>query len=116
MLLRYPLYMQQLAFQASERHRKVVLDLAATIAAIPTVRRVILYGSRARGDAEERSDFDIAVDAPDASSRDWVTIFELADDAYTLLEIQIVRLHETGEEFRQRVAQEGIVLYERGKE
>ena len=103
-------------FQATPRHHSVILALAGRIGAIPSVRRIVLFGSRARGDAEERSDVDLAIDAPDASREDWVRALELADEAETLLDIQLVRLHEAGEELEKRVAEEGIVLYERGKE
>ena len=38
------------------------LDL---IRAVPAVRRIVVFGSRAVGDEEERSDIDLAISAPD---------------------------------------------------
>ncbi len=70
----------------------------------------------ARGDADERSDFDIAIDAPRLSRGEWVDIFHAAEDAETLLQIQIVDLRETDHKFRSRIESEGVVLYEREKE
>ena len=40
----------------------------------PQVRQLILFGSRAVGDHDERSDFDIAVSAPDFEKCDMVEI------------------------------------------
>jgi predicted nucleotidyltransferase len=91
-----------------------VLDqIVASLAARPSVRRVILYGSRARGDNAERSDIDLAVEAPEATLREWSDIEESVENARTLLAIDLVRLDEASEEFRSRVCEEGKVLYER---
>lgn len=108
--------MKTVTYQANGRHRAVIAALVDTIAAIPAVKRVLLFGSRARGDADERSDFDIAIDAPRLSRTEWVDILHAAEDAETLLAIQVVDLRETDRKFRSRVESEGIVLYEREKE
>jgi len=76
-------------------------------------RRVILFGSRARGDNMPKSDIDLAVDAPAAPAR---ALFAFQDsiDATppTLLGIDVVLLHEVGPEFRARIEREGRVLYD----
>lgn len=46
------------------RTRAVADWLVERLARHPAVRRVILFGSRARGDHRERSDIDFAFDAP----------------------------------------------------
>ena len=48
--------------------------IANLVAGFPTVDQVILFGSRARGDAKPRSDIDLAVACPKASAKDWLTI------------------------------------------
>ncbi len=105
--------MNAVTFQATRHHRTVIAKLVDFIAVIPEVHRVLLFCSRARGDAGERSDFDIAIDAPRLTRDHWVDILHAAEDAETLLEIQLVDLRETDGKFRSRVASEGIVLYER---
>jgi predicted nucleotidyltransferase len=88
--------------------------LAARLAAHPEVRRVILFGSRARGTAAERADVDLAIEAPGASARQWLDLLAELDDAPTLLSIDAVRLEEAPAPLRSRIAAEGRVLYERG--
>ncbi|MDZ4858987.1 MAG: nucleotidyltransferase domain-containing protein [Candidatus Hydrogenedentes bacterium] len=98
-------------FQAEEHQRAAVRKLVEQIAAIPCVRRVILFGSRARGDADDRSDVDIAIDAPGITRPEWVAMLFAAEDADTLLEIQLVNLEEAEGKFRESIEVEGIVLY-----
>ena len=74
------------------------------------VRRVVLFGSRARGDARPDSDVDIAVehDSSDAAWSDFIN--RMQDDAPTLLELDIVDYSRAPEELRRRIDKEGVVL------
>jgi len=100
--------------EETERVDRVVLPaLRDAVAAFPEVERILLFGSRAKGDAEPRSDIDIAVSCPAAGTRTWLEICRVAEEAETLLKIDLVRLEEAAPEFRQRIESEGKVLYER---
>ena len=57
-----------------------IVRLVARLGAEPQVRRVILFGSRGRGDHRPRADVDLAVEAPQASARDWLRLREMAED------------------------------------
>jgi uncharacterized protein len=87
--------------------------LTNRLAAIPSVERVVLFGSRARGDHGPRSDIDLAVEAPEASTEDRARVVELVEDAPTLLSVDLVRLDVAEPALRAAVAREGIVLHER---
>lgn len=72
-------------------------------------QKIVLFGSRARGEWEERSDIDIAVYTAGDSLLPCVAIDE---EIRTLLKVDIVDFHHLSDSFQQEVLQNGIVLYE----
>lgn len=87
--------------------------IARRLSEFPEVERVILFGSRARGEAAARADIDLAVECPAADIRRWFDIEEAADSAPTLLKIDLVRLDGATAELAENIRREGKVLYER---
>lgn len=79
------------------------------------VEEIWLYGSRARGDHQERADIDIAVFCPTAKLRDWDHVLKIIEDADTLLKIDIVRLDEYDDlsPLKRSILTQGVKLYER---
>jgi len=76
-------------------------------------RRVVLFGSRARGDNMPKSDIDLAVDAPAHDPRAYFDLLDDFDrDPPTLLDIDLVFLDELGPALRRRIEGEGKVLHE----
>lgn len=74
------------------------------------VKRIILYGSRARGDYGRASDIDIAVECQDKNG----FVRNLIDDEVrTLLKLDIVNLADVNEKLRHEIDEEGIVVYEK---
>lgn len=88
-------------------------QLAIVLSARPCVRRAILFGSRARGDARERSDVDLAIEAPGATVKEWMEIVEGLEGIETLLPMEAVRLEEAPEGLVERIEAQGRVIYER---
>jgi len=83
-------------------------------AAQPEVKRAIVFGSRARDDAEKRSDVDLAIEAPEATARQWLDLwYSLREESDTLLVVDVVRLEEASAELRHEILSKGEVLYER---
>ena len=91
----------------------VLNDIATRLATTPYIERVVLFGSRARGDHDERSDIDLAIECPSASRESWQQICDQVDETRTLLFIDLIRLENTSDALRDRINREGIVLYER---
>ena len=80
---------------------------------LPPVERIILFGSRARGDHDDRSDIDLGIVCPGASLEEWAAIWNIADEAPTLLNVDLVRLDEVDDALRGAIEREGAVLYAR---
>lgn len=79
----------------------------------PFVEEVWLFGSRARGDHQDRADIDLAVVCPKATERDWQIVQDIIENADTLLKIDCVRLDELDDtsNFKRQITTQGIKLY-----
>lgn len=73
------------------------------------IRKVILFGSRARGTHTERSDIDIAVRGGDFDSFYW----DIKENIHSLLIFDIVDLDSgTSEELKREIERDGLTIYE----
>ena len=74
------------------------------------VKKMVLFGSRARGDFKGTSDIDIAVTGGDIPR----FTLDLDEETDTLLEYDVVDMDESvQEELRDAIEKEGIVIYEK---
>ena len=90
--------------------KQAVIDEICNIAKNCNVYKVILFGSRARGDYKDRSDIDLAV------SGGKVDIFAITvdEETSTLLKYDIVNLNASiQEELLESIQKEGITVYEK---
>ena len=90
--------------------RQKVINEIIDYAGLYELKKVILFGSRARGDYKEKSDIDLAVTGGN------VAAFSIAVDenTSTLLKFDIVDLDASvQEELSQSIEREGIVIYEK---
>ncbi len=89
-------------------------DLIAYATRDLQVEKVWLFGSRARGDALPRSDFDLAFVVPPTKRDAWPSFCaRVEEDIRTLHQIDLLRWDNTPEEMRQRILAEGVLLYDR---
>ena len=95
--------------------KKVLNEIISLISANQMVDKILLFGSRARGDATERSDIDIAVICPKMPEKDWVRLWSSIEQTDTLLEIDLVRYDQSPMDLQQNIIREGKILYERNK-
>ena len=74
------------------------------------VQRVMLFGSRARGDNTPKSDIDIAVEG----CRDFPGfLYDVQERLWSLLEIDAIDLdQQIAPELRESIARDGKVIYE----
>lgn len=90
--------------------KPIVLEEIKEYARKNDINKVILFGSRARGDHKQKSDIDLAVTGGN------VTAFAIDVDekTSTLLKFDIVNLDgAVQEELRKTIDGEGIVIYEK---
>ena len=74
------------------------------------IDKVVLFGSRARGDNTERSDVDIAVYGGNFDDFYW----KMKESIHSLLTFDIVEV-DTGisEELKSEIERDGLVIYEK---
>ena len=80
------------------------------LAKIHNMNKVILFGSRARGDFKKTSDIDLAAEGENFDR----FALDIEEETSTLLQYDIVNLgRDMQEELREAIAREGIMIYEK---
>ena len=82
---------------------------------VPEVTSIILFGSRAVGDHEDRSDVDIAISAPTLSRKGLVQLRDVIGQSRTLFKISVSVLEHMPPQLKDRVISQGVYLYERSQ-
>ena len=79
------------------------------------MKKIVLFGSRARDNFRKDSDIDLAIYASDANVYEWQEVLDIIEDADTLLKIDCVRADALKYEslLRQNIEKEDVVVYER---
>ena len=77
------------------------------------IEQIWLFGSRARGDNQERSDIDLAIVCPNATKEDWHKVTYIINQADTLLNIDCVKFdeHILSTEFVKNILKDKKVIY-----
>ena len=74
-----------------------------------SVEKIILFGSRARGDNTERSDIDIAVRGGDFDGFYW----DIKEQVHSLLSFDVVDLNSASDELKKEIERSGVTIYEK---
>lgn len=82
------------------------------IKSLDFVNQVWLYGSRARGDNELKSDIDLAIVCnDDATDGDWNKIVDIVENRDTLLMVDYVRFDRLEDnKFKKNILKDRVVL------
>ena len=74
------------------------------------IRKILLFGSRARGTHTERSDIDLAVMGGDIDA----FCLDLREKVHSLLMFDVVNLDEKiSEELSREIERDGMIIYEK---
>lgn len=77
------------------------------------IRKILLFGSRARKDNSPKSDIDLAIYLENNSSSLLDFIYDIENNTSTLLEFDITNIGEvTDDFFIEQVEREGILIYD----
>lgn len=90
-----------------------VAEYVRVLSKHPAVERLILFGSRAIGDNWPRSDVDMAVVLNTDDRRAWHEVHDLAEQARTLISIDLVDYDQVKGAFREAIDRHGKVVHER---
>ena|GEM_PF-277181 len=75
--------------------------------------RIYLFGSRAAGNHNAHSDFDIAIEGSEVSFRALRRAKETIDEVLGIYSCDVVTLEKTSRDFQDLVREQGKILYER---
>lgn len=90
--------------------KPIVIEEIRDFARKYNVKKVILFGSRARGDFREKSDIDLAVQGGDFIR----FMLDVDEETSTLLRFDIINLdEEIQSELRESIEKEGRIVYEK---
>jgi predicted nucleotidyltransferase len=91
---------------------EVILKDIQQIAVLYNVEKIVLFGSRARGTHQKKSDIDLAVYGCSDFTRFSLLIEE---NVWTLLEFDLIQMDEAAisEELKTEIERDGIVIYEK---
>jgi predicted nucleotidyltransferase len=106
--------MKQIAHPKPPSADEILADATNIIASHLPDARIFLFGSRAKGDARETSDFDIAVDAGSKISLGVIArIKDEIDELRTLKSIDIIDLNRVNPKFKTIIRESGVNIYDR---
>ena len=89
--------------------KRITKDVSA-FAVKHGVQKIILFGSRARGDHTERSDIDIAVSGGDFDAFYW----DVKENIHSLLTFDIVNMDDNiSDDLKEEITKDGVTIYEK---
>jgi len=94
---------------------KVVAHVVRRAATCPGIERVVLFGSRARGDATARSDYDFAVHAAGLAHAEWSRwCLDTVESSPSLCRLDLVLASDSiTDDLRRAIESEGVTVYDR---
>lgn len=92
----------------------VITRMTALFAALPEIERVMLYGSRAKGNFQNGSDIDLVIVGVSVSHSQLLSLENRLDDLLLPYSIDLSLLHQIeNRELLDHIQRVGVVLYEK---
>ena len=88
-------------------------EFLCQVAVNKSIQSMILFGSRAIGDHDERSDIDIAICGPNISRLEWARMRDAAYNANSLYWISLVHFDRNPSLLKERILKTGVAIYVR---
>jgi hypothetical protein len=94
--------------------KKIVEEIYEIASKYKSIRKILLFGSRARKDNSPKSDIDLAIYIDDYSFDLSDFIYDIENNTSTLLEFDFTNINEIDDSFFiEQVEREGIPIYEK---
>lgn len=99
----------RLIFGIAERH---YADLVRIFERYPSIERVLIFGSRAKGTAQPASDIDLAVVAPEMSDQEFSRLWNELDELPLVFKLDVLHWDRLGEQkLRDSIIRHGRIFY-----
>jgi predicted nucleotidyltransferase len=94
------------------------LIVKTIVSVLPEVEVIYLFGSRAQGTANEKSDFDIAILLPAKYNYSELSIFTLQQELSVAVnaDVDLILLNEASLVLKFQIVQSGIILFSKNEE
>ncbi|MGN0027634.1 MAG: nucleotidyltransferase domain-containing protein [Clostridium sp.] len=94
--------------------KKIVEEIYEIASKYKSIRKILLFGSRARKDNSPKSDIDLAIYIDGKSYELSDFIYDIENNTSTLLELDFTNINEIDDSFFiEQVEREGIPIYEK---
>ena len=91
---------------------EILDELKQVFSRFPAVERVLIYGSRARGDFRPSSDIDLLVIAPTMASLEFSQLWMALDDLPIIFRLDVSLLQEVDhQQLKRNMLTDGVTLY-----
>ena len=86
-------------------------EIVETIKSLGFVKKLVIYGSRARGDYKYNSDIDLAIDVD--SYEELRKVYQVIDNVKMIYTFNLIDLNTiSNEKFKANIEKDGIVLFD----
>lgn len=92
-------------------NQKIIDDIQHIAAKYSEIEKIVLFGSRARGDNSDRSDIDLAIFTKNKIFNNWLSFYDKIDEMETLIKLDLVHISENiDKRLLENIENEGCII------